>query len=106
MHGSLEMSSVILKTLSKSFDQEQKTAILSDPTIINETFSKIKEVFIKLVEDNFIDQLPKIAEEQEDVQTNSAKKSKIPKFITSELLRYSIPEIKIDGRKIKSKLNF
>lgn len=103
LHGHLEMSTLLLKVLAKYVNKEvhdQKENLLNDMKKLNAFFDDIKQVFIKLVDDRFLERLPELVEALSSENENLIKSQlKIPKFMQdTELNRFNIVDIKIDGR--------
>jgi hypothetical protein len=94
LHGNLEMSSVLLKVLAGQYNQRVLKQKLTDLNAIFLHFNAIKESFVKLVKENFLERLPQIDVDDDDDEN---KKLKLPKFLPPDINRYVVPEIEIDG---------
>jgi len=88
------MSSVLLKVLAGQYNQRVLKQKLTDLNAIFLHFNAIKESFVKLVKENFLERLPQIDVDDDDDEN---KKLKLPKFLPPDINRYVVPEIEIDG---------
>lgn len=98
LHGSLEMSNILLKLLSRQFNENNLKQKLTDLNAIFLHFNMLKESFCRLVEENFIEREPQLdADDDEDENTTKNKKNKTPKFMPSDINRFLVPDLQIDG---------
>ena len=99
LHGYLEMSSVILKLLAKSFNENK--LFNKDANQINLIFNSIKSSFTSLAENNYVERIPELDTDQN--MSNGAKnedhtnKQKVPKFSFNNMYRFDTPHLNIEG---------
>jgi hypothetical protein len=94
LHGNLEMSGILLKILAVQCNENVLKQKLTDLNAIYLYFNMIRESFVKLVQENFLERMPQLDNEDEDM---SDTKSKIPNFLSSDINRFLLPDLKIDG---------
>ena len=110
VNGYVEMSSVLLKVLSRwARENGEKESLVGDVKKLDSTWAKLRESFEKLTEDEYIERLPRLDSSggktvfnEDDVSTESkqppkAKLERIPKFVSADEERLIVPKIRIDG---------
>jgi hypothetical protein len=113
MHGSLEMSSVLLKLAAKKFHETELKTKSDDLNQVFFVFNSLATSFGKLAEDKFIERLPMLYETysgtdcQMQQQENYKKsKPKVPQFVDKTeheaCFKQSLPTLNIEGKNLKS----
>ena len=103
LHGYLEMSSLVLKLLSKSAPSATETLV---------EFRKAKEAFESLVSAGYVHRLPQLDENDDALFQSNGNgsseadgktvriKPKVPKFVhhQTEMQKQLVPDIKMNGK--------
>lgn len=102
MHGSLEMSSVLLKLLARIFNEPDMKPKSTDLNQIYAVYNTLVGTFTKLIEDNFIERLPQLIEDasNDDMKKEKMPKPKIPNFMkgpSHEATKHFLPSLSIEG---------
>ncbi len=109
IHGYLEMSSVVLKVVASIIGglEGDKQLVLNDIDRLMGYFMDVRDSFLKLAENNFVERTPQlesshmeVSEQTEQNGSNGHKngngqpaKTKVPKFVFSEYERYATPHL-------------
>jgi hypothetical protein len=88
------MSGILLKILATQCNENVLKQKLTDLNAIYLYFNMIRESFVKLVQENFLERMPQLDDQDEDM---SDTKSKVPNFLSSDINRFLLPDLKIDG---------
>lgn len=106
MHGSLEMSSVLLKLLARIFNEPDMKPKSTDLNQIYAVYNTLVGTFTKLIEDNFIERLPQLIEDasNDDMKKEKMPKPKIPNFMkgpSHEATKHFLPSLSIEAQRMQ-----
>jgi hypothetical protein len=115
IHGYLEMSSVLLKAtaaalLNTESSEAMQSQVADNSDRVMNCFLAVRESFQKLAESCFVERAPQLESTNAHVESNESNgqkgnghtnghvKSKVPRLISNEYERFSIPHLTIKCR--------
>jgi len=91
------MSSILLKILATQCNENVLKQKLTDLNAIYLYFNMIRESFVKLVKENFLERMPQLDDDDDEDMSSDKSKSKVPIFLPTDINRFLLPDLKIDG---------